>query len=225
MDLKKDITINPKFSKTMITIFCILGIMHELVLALSRLELSLLMPGEIFFTIGNTYSNNILADAVALIFRLFILFAVIFASYQNKKITTMTKGLVLAKILRILILYAALAYWLHIISTYPIDALDKIRMSYIKIEYIALYTLPAAEVILSAILIAKSSGKVRAIFIMVIIATLLDIFIYQIYDLLLMITPLSLDGFMYFIVSALYIICFLLSISIASKAAREQLST
>ena len=219
MNLNKEIPINPKVSRAVIRIFCVLGIIHEMILALSRLELSVMMPSEIFFLIGNNYSNNIKAEVIALFFRLFIFFAIIFASSQNKKFVKLTKSLVYTKVFRVLLLYLSIYSWIYVVNNYSPDMYDTFRGPHNIIHIAALYGFIAIEAVLSVILIIKSTGKVRTIFVLAFIASLLDTFVFKIMDFLYMFTSASLEGFIYFIASVLYIICFVKTIMLVKNAA------
>ncbi len=83
--------VNPNITRFFIRIFCTVGIIHETILALSRLDMPFMLPGQILLTIGNNYSNNIISDVIALIFRLAILGAVVWASAQKKRLRKQNK--------------------------------------------------------------------------------------------------------------------------------------
>lgn len=201
MNLKQEIIINPKITTTIIWIFCILGIAHELLLGLSRLEYSLVMP-HIFFVIGNSYSNGIWSEMVALFFRLFIFFAVIFVSSQYKLIKRLAKALALLKVLGIVMSLAYLLSWFN----YP--------------KNFSVYSI-ILEAALFVALIIKSKNKVRTIFILMFIASLTERFIDRIYNFFCVITSISVDGFIFFAISIFYIICFIKAMSITKAKYRE----
>lgn len=221
MNLKQEIKVNPKITKTIIMIFCILGIFHELLLAVTRLAMTFWMSEGIIFTIGNNYSNTIWSDAVALFFRLFIFFAVIFVYSDHKAIKRMAKGLALTKILYIAFVLSSISWWINITMTQPMDTWDYYRDTSRIVKTILSYILIFAEFALFAALINKSKEKVRTIFILMFIASLLEKYAFLLSDLMYRFTPFALDGFIFFAASVLFIICFIKAMSIVKTKCQE----
>ncbi len=213
--------VNPNITRFFIRIFCTVGIIHETILALSRLDLPFTLPGQIFLIIGNNYSNNIISDVIALIFRLAILGAVVWASAQKKRLKNRTKSLMYVKILRMLLM----CFWLYMI-VFNMDMFSSgWSIQKAVFDYMRNYGQPiliALEVLLFMLLILRTKTKIQTIFILGLMAMLIDTFIFQISNYLFRYTPQDWDGSLYLIVGVLYIISFIKALSLVKIKIRGE---